>query len=262
MMISTEKYDRKLTAFTLIELLVVITIIAILVSILLPSLSRARKQARLIVCNTNLKSIGTALLMYSMDNKDYLPDRETVGGWKFRAAPGYKDPDNMFALPETYGLAAVLDGRSVDEMTAVLKGKSKYLDGQSEVWVCPDHPEQWMKELGNTYSYRTDSIIRNNSVTKLMKPVLKTNYTAAGKPAPPVITAEQWLIMDNIAQMPYTSGFALPEGVFPRGFSFTPEPGRYPHMFGGHYRQVSNTLFLDLHVQRSMYTFDGKVLFK
>lgn len=55
-------------AFTLIELLVVISIIALLLSILLPSLKKAREAARIIQCKSNLHNIGFAIHMYSEDN--------------------------------------------------------------------------------------------------------------------------------------------------------------------------------------------------
>ena len=64
------KLTIKGKAFTLVELLVVIAIIALLVSILLPALSKAKEQTILVKCKSNVRQIAKALRLYTHDNEE------------------------------------------------------------------------------------------------------------------------------------------------------------------------------------------------
>jgi prepilin-type N-terminal cleavage/methylation domain-containing protein/prepilin-type processing-associated H-X9-DG protein len=68
-----EKRDRHFAGFSLVELLVVIGIITILISILLPTITKARESASRTQCLSNLRQVGMAFRMYAMMNNDQVP---------------------------------------------------------------------------------------------------------------------------------------------------------------------------------------------
>jgi len=89
---------RTKKAFTLIELLVVISIVALLIAILLPTLQRVRNQGRAVVCQANLKQWGTILYLYTQDNMGRFPDNSKDALGLLRGSAPYEDDPNELAL--------------------------------------------------------------------------------------------------------------------------------------------------------------------
>ena len=101
MLPSRPRYLRRDAGFTLVELLVVIGIIAILIGILLPTISRARAVANRTACMATQKEFGNALHMFVNEHKGYLPK-----AW-FNSAPRVRDAadaENYANLKDSWGL--------------------------------------------------------------------------------------------------------------------------------------------------------------
>lgn len=82
---------RRKRGFTLVELLVVIGIIAILMSMLMPALARAKQKAHRVNCLNNIRQVGMSATMYAGDNDGEFPRRLALtNSWIFRLEPYYK----------------------------------------------------------------------------------------------------------------------------------------------------------------------------
>lgn len=133
---------KRQRGFTLVELLVVIGIIALLISILLPSLAKARASAQKVACAANLRQLGTMLMMYADDNKGViLPgggySYMTKGDYHLNDAPGSNGNSSFKNFVTTY-----------------LKGDGNNLRFNTpQVLVCPSNPRPDYFRL--SYGYYT-----------------------------------------------------------------------------------------------------------
>jgi prepilin-type N-terminal cleavage/methylation domain-containing protein/prepilin-type processing-associated H-X9-DG protein len=103
MLSSTEKSSSPRHGFTLIELLVVIGIIAVLISILLPTLSSARKAAQSTACLSNCRQIALAAVMHSNESKQgiYIPTFDYANDSLAHLSPKYLKSANVGVCPGT-----------------------------------------------------------------------------------------------------------------------------------------------------------------
>lgn len=133
-------------AFTLIEVLVVVAIIALLVSILLPSLARARAQTRMMLCQTNVRTLTTAFLLYTQENQGRLP-----GGCYDNNADwlGSNNDDPKHIEPRQYGNLGN-KGKQPDWGTIY----RKYMMNQKLAYICPDDKIK-RQRMANGESYHS-----------------------------------------------------------------------------------------------------------
>ncbi|MDX1933267.1 MAG: DUF1559 domain-containing protein [Capsulimonadales bacterium] len=167
-------------AFTLIELLVVIAIIAILAAILFPVFAQAREKARQATCQSNLKQIGLAILMYAQDYDDTYPYTQ------YNLDPTWSTKSGMWGWYRMV-YPYVKNG----EMTG-----AGFSDGAGGVWRCPSI----VKEQSRTYG--VNSVLGSGPA-----PWLDAQYQATGTPvvhsfeidtpADKVLVAEKGVELEN-----------------------------------------------------------------
>lgn len=138
-------------AFTLIELLVVVAIIAVLIAILLPSLGKAKENARKTICASQLKGQGTSMAVYAAQNSDQLP-----------AGPLYDDSVNTatWLHDETVAFSdTLLNVQTSANMSALSMRKWFYCPSNQQynldAYWKPTGPAGTNRRLGYTYiNYR------------------------------------------------------------------------------------------------------------
>lgn len=121
--------SRKKIAFTLIELLVVISIISMLMAILLPSLGRAREQARRTACMANLRSIGQGIYLYAHDNDGRL----VPGDWRV----SWDVWGQVVEYPQGSRVPRVLESRQVNLGHLLASNILPVPNNDDHVFFCP-----------------------------------------------------------------------------------------------------------------------------
>jgi len=229
---------RPRPAFTLIELLVVISVLAILIAILLPALSAAKKKAREVTCLNNLKQLQTCAKLYSLDNDDFLLPNRFVYNLET------KEPASGFDRKLTWcaGLAP-FDTTTENIELGLLFRYNKSTD----IYRCPSDYSRVQTARGQLLNIRrTRSYNLSQSINGLPYPDETsfipsfTKESEIDNPAP----AKLIFFVDVHEDSIFDSHFGIP----PRGSSRAEEP-RWWDLPAGRHSHGGNFSFADGHVE-------------
>jgi prepilin-type N-terminal cleavage/methylation domain-containing protein/prepilin-type processing-associated H-X9-DG protein len=144
-------------AFTLVELLVVIAIIAVLVGILVPSLSAVRQQARGTVCSANLRSLGQGIYIYTGENSGQLlpsrlPKIDPCNAYGVVGGQNKYRPTFLAILGEAVGLPAFADPQACKTTQDRYGEDGDRQNYANRMFVCPEVAE-WTDERNGSYGW-------------------------------------------------------------------------------------------------------------
>lgn len=232
--------------FTLIELLVVISIMGILISLLLPSLSNARRKGYMAVCLSNQKQIMISMTMYISDNKSHVP---------FAADWGVTDKISFDDLLGAY------DGR--DLTRAEMLQTTAPTRGPVEQWRCPeDNSTEGNPAIRRSYSMaRGGNGLYGNGTPNGMASMSGTSrkVTEADEPASTLLLSEMAITFwsdssEAPRQLGYPYHMAVIDSPLYQDGSWTSYLGETGMSKELHTKNKFNYLFVDGHAQNLSLT--------